>query len=268
MSEATPTAQGQPAHAVTEDAFLGGALELLQPAAGYRAGLDGVLLAAALEAGPGAQILDVGSGVGVVGLAAARRLPHVRVLLIERDAGLAALARSNIERNDLAARVSLMEADVTRRLGDIPELAARAETFDHALANPPYQAEGHGTVAGDPAKAAANAMPAGTLDRWLRFMAAMVRPGGTVTLIHRADALGEILGALGGRFAGAIVLPIHPREGAPATRVLVRAVKGSRAPLELRPGLVLHGADHGFRPEIEAILRHGAALPLRAAASP
>jgi tRNA1(Val) A37 N6-methylase TrmN6 len=254
------------AEAVSEDDFLGGALSILQPGQGYRAGLDGVLLAAAVTARPNDRVLDVGAGVGVAGLAVARRLPLVRVTLIERDARFAALARRNIERNGLGARASVIEADVTGSLGDVPALATAAGSFDHALANPPYHTQGHGTAAGDPAKAAANAMPAGALDRWLRFMAAMVRPGGTATLIHRADALHEVLSGLAGRFGGIVVLPLHPREGEPASRVLVQAIKGSRAPLELRPGLVLHAADHGFRPQIEAILRHGAELPLRGAA--
>lgn len=96
-------------------------------------------------------------------------------------------------------------------------------------------------------------------------MAAMARPGGSATLVHRADALGEILAALEGRFGAAVVLPLHPRDGEPASRVLVQALKGSRAPLELRHGLVLHNADHGFRPEVDAILRGGAPLPIRRA---
>jgi tRNA1(Val) A37 N6-methylase TrmN6 len=114
-------------------------------------------------------------------------------------------------------------------------------------------------------KAGANAMPDGDLDRWVRCMAAMARAGGTATIIHRADALHALLDALGGRFGGAVVLPIHPRDGESASRVLVQAIKGSRAALELRPGLVLHDADHSFRSGVEAILRHGVALALRKA---
>jgi tRNA1(Val) A37 N6-methylase TrmN6 len=248
--------------AATDDAFLGGRLSLLQPGTGYRAGIDGVLLAATVGARPGAQVLDVGAGVGVVGLCVAQRLPDVRVTLVERDAGLAALARRNIERNGLAGRARVIEADALKPLGESPELAAAVESFDHVLANPPFHVEGRGTAARDPVEAGANAMPAGGLDRWLRFMAAMARPGGQVTLIHRAEALPELLPALAGRFGGAVVLPLHPRAGQPALRVIVRAVKGSRAPLELRPGLVLHNGDGSFRPPIAAVLRDGAGLPL------
>ncbi|HEY7548485.1 MAG TPA: methyltransferase [Hyphomicrobiaceae bacterium] len=246
----------------SDDAFLGGRLRILQPGTGYRAGLDAVLLAATVEARRGAQVLDVGAGVGVVGLCVAHRLPDVRVTLVERDARLAALARRNVERNDLGARVRVVEADLLRPLGANPELAAGAESYDHVLANPPFHVEGRGTAAGDPVKAAANAMPAGTLDRWARFLAAMARPSGLVTLIHRADALAEVLAALEGRFGGTVVVPVHPQDRQPAARVLVRAVKGSRAPLELLPGLILHNADHSFRPGIAAVLRDGGALPI------
>jgi tRNA1(Val) A37 N6-methylase TrmN6 len=246
----------------TDDAFLGGRLQVLQPRRGYRAGIDGVLLAATVEAQPGAQVLDAGAGVGIVGLCVACRLPDVRITMVERDPGLAALARRNVERNGFAGRVRVIEADVLRPLGDSFGLGGAAESFDHVLANPPFLVEGRGTASGHPVKATANAMQEGGLDRWIRFLAAMARPGGRVGLIHRADALAEVLDSLTGRFGGALLLPLHPRSGEPASRVLVEAVKGSRAPLQLRAGLVLHGAGTAFRPDIAAVLRHGAALPI------
>ena len=252
-------ASGDP---VTDDAFLGGVLHILQPKTGYRAGLDGILLAASVSASEGDTVLDVGSGAGTVGLAVARRLPRAQVTMIERDPMLAALARKNVARNDLSARVRLIEADVTRPSSETIAKGVVAESFDHALANPPFHVEGRGTVATDPVKAGANAMPEGDLERWVRFMASMARPGGSATLIHRADALHAVLTALDGRFGGAIVLPIHPHEGEPASRVLVQAIKGSRATLQVTPGLILHAAGHAFRPEVEAVLRHGAALAL------
>jgi tRNA1(Val) A37 N6-methylase TrmN6 len=257
-----PIRQTGQAGGETDDAFLGGRVQILQPRRGYRAGIDGVLLAATVEAEPGAQLLDAGAGVGVVGLCVACRLPHLRITMVERDPGLAALARRNIERNGFCDRVRVIEADVLRPLGDSPELGGAAESFDHVLANPPFLVEGRGTAAGHPVKARANAMQEGGLDRWVRFLAAMARPGGRVGLIHRAEALAEVLDALTGRFGGAVVLPLHPRTGEPASRVLVEAVKGSRAPLQLRPGLVLHGPGNAFRPEIAAVLRDRAALPI------
>jgi FkbM family methyltransferase len=250
----------------TDDAFLGGALQILQPQNGYRAGLDAVLLAAAapVVSGTGARVLDVGAGVGVVGLAVARRIADAHVTLIERDPQLAALAQANIARNQLTDRAGLIQADVSQPLGAHAELGALTGSFDCVLANPPYHAHGRGTAARDASKANANAMTEGDLDRWARFMAAMTRPDGHAVLIHKAEALPELLAALAGRFGDLLLLPIHPRSGSPASRVLVRGVKGSRAPLQIRPALVLHDAAGAFTPAMEAILRHGAALDLLA----
>jgi tRNA1(Val) A37 N6-methylase TrmN6 len=245
---------------VTEDAFLGGALSILQPKSGYRAGIDPVLLAASLRAADGARVLDVGSGVGVAGLAAARRLPGIGVTLVEQDPYLAEIAHRNIAHNAMTQRAHVIAADVTRPLSTCPELQALAESFDHVLANPPFMVKGRGTAAGDPIKAAANAMPDGDLDRWVRFAASMLRPGGTLTLIHRPEALDAILAALRSRFGGAAVVAIHPFKDKPASRMLVQATKASRAALALLPSLILHNTDRSFRADIEAVLRHGAAL--------
>jgi tRNA1(Val) A37 N6-methylase TrmN6 len=247
---------------VTDDAFLGGALRILQPEQGYRAGVDAVLLAAAAKVGRGERVLDVGAGVGVVGLAVARRVADAQVVLVERDRELAQLARANIERNGLAERVRMIEADVEQPLSGQPALGALSECFDHALANPPFHIEGRATLAADTTKAAANAMAEGSLTRWLRFLASMVRPSGTATVIHKAEALAALLAACEGRFGALEVLPIHSRPDAAAIRVIVHGMKGSRAPLSLRPQLTLHGDDNGFRPEIERVLRGGEPLAL------
>ena len=168
---------------VTDDAFLGGALRILQPKDGYRAGVDAVLLAASAsaEAGRRERVLDVGAGVGVVGLAVARRVADAEVALVERDPRLAELARANIERNGLSERVRVIEADVEQPLGGQPALAALAESFDHVLANPPFHTQGRGTAAADATKAAANAMAEGSLDRlgrasWRRWPGPPARP--------------------------------------------------------------------------------------------
>jgi tRNA1(Val) A37 N6-methylase TrmN6 len=259
----TASACALEARGLTEDAFLGDQLMVLQPARGYRAGLDAVLLAAAapLPAGAGPfSVLDVGAGVGVVGLCLARRVPQAQVTLVERDPSLAALARENAGRNGLADRVTVMEADVLAPLGEAPDLRARAESFDVVLSNPPYHDAEAGTPAADPQKAGSHAMPAGALERWLRFMASMTKPGGTIALVHRADALGDLLEASRRRFGALRIQPLHPREGAPANRVIVSGVRGSRAPLSLCAGLVLHAEEGGFTPRVEAALRHGAAL--------
>jgi tRNA1(Val) A37 N6-methylase TrmN6 len=251
--------------ATTEDAFLGGALRLRQPRHGYRAGLDAILLAAACPAlaGSAAHVLDCGAGIGTVGLAVARRIADATVHLVERDPVLADLARANAAANALADRCRVATADLTLPLSQNAALAALAGRFDHVLANPPYNPHPRGTRAPDPHKDGSHAMPEGALDDWVRFAAAMLAEGGSLTVIHRPDALPDLLAACSRRFGGLNVLPLHPRAGQPASRILLQGIRGSRAGLSVLPGRILHQADSpAFTAEFDTILRHPTALRL------
>lgn len=247
----------------TEDVFLDGRLRLRQPRDSYRAGLDAVVLAAAVPiAGiTSTTVLDAGSGVGTVGLCVAARCPSADVTLIEIDEGLAALAVANIAANALSDRARVVPGDLTDAAG----LAARglaANAFDYVVCNPPYLAQGQHRTPAHPVTARAFEMPDGGLDRWARAWAHLGRAGASLTLIHRADALKDILDALDGRFGDVAVTPLHPSAEAPARRIIVRAKKGSRAPLRLMPPIVVHDGPDRFTPRIEAVVRHGAALNL------
>jgi len=257
-------ADRSPPGEVTDDAFLGGALAILQPRRGYRAGLDAVMLAAAVAASGtrAPRVLDLGAGVGTAGLCVARRVPHAEVVLLERAPQLAALAAENIARNGLGDRVRVVNAEI-----GAPALALRAagvddESFTHVIANPPYHDSDAGTTAPDAGKAASHAMPDTEIERWARFAARMSMPRGEVVMIHKAEALPRLLGALEPRFGTLRVLPLHPRAGDPAHRVIVSGTKASRAPLQLLAGFVLHGEGHAFTQAAQRILKDGAALDI------
>jgi FkbM family methyltransferase len=248
---------------VTDDAFLDGRLRIFQPRQGYRAGVDAVMLAAAVEPRGGAPftVLDVGAGVGTAGLCVAWRCPEARVVLVEREPELVALARENVARNALDERVSVVEIDITKAATS--ELAAHGMSdgaFDQVIANPPFHAEGAGTAAATALKAAAHAMPESELEDWCRFLARMARPRGEALVVHKTEALPGLLSALEGRFGGLSALPLHSFAGEAATRVLLRGIKGSRALFRLEAGIVLHRAEGGFMPGAEAVLRLGQSL--------
>ncbi|MGE0054182.1 MAG: tRNA1(Val) (adenine(37)-N6)-methyltransferase [Hyphomicrobium sp.] len=258
----SPTDVKQTSFPVTQDVFLGGQLTIRQPKHGYRAGIDAVLLAAAVRAAPDGPrtLLDIGAGAGTVGLCAAARLAALNVVLLEREDALAKLAQENAKANGLDSRVRAVTASVTETAAGLNAMGLPPESFDQCVANPPFHDEAAGTPAHDALKSGAHAMPAGSLEDWIRFMARMVRPSGRATLIHKAEALDGILAAMTGRFGGLIVFPIFPRAGANAIRVIVEGTKGSRAPLRVRPGILLHEAGNDFLPEADAILRRGEAL--------
>lgn len=248
---------------VSDDAFLGGRLKILQPRQGYRAGLDAVMLASAVSEREGSPftVLDAGAGVGTAGLCVAWRCPAARVVLVEREPDLVALARENVERNALGERVSVVEADLSSvRRAELAALGVAEGSFDQVIANPPFHAEGAGTAAAHALKATAHAMPEMALNAWCRFLARMARPGGEALIVHKTAALPDLIQALGGRFGGLAALPLHSFAGEPASRILLRGVKGSRAPFRLKAGLVLHETEKQFTPGAEGVLRLGQSL--------
>jgi tRNA1(Val) A37 N6-methylase TrmN6 len=254
-----------PTATTTDDAFLGGQVIIRQPKSGYRAGLDAVILAATFApniTSNRCNVLDLGAGVGTVGLCIARRCPAAHVTLLEREADHVALAQHNIAANDLTDRVRVVQADVAKPQPAFDTNDLRADVFDAVLANPPYHVEGRGTPAPDALKAASHAMPDASLETWVRFMARCTKPGGTATLVHRADALTEILSAFTNRFGAIHILPIQPRANEPANRVIVCGTKGSRTPLTVCPAFILHEADGKPTAAAQTILRHGGNLQL------
>ncbi|TGE02601.1 tRNA1(Val) (adenine(37)-N6)-methyltransferase [Methylobacterium nonmethylotrophicum] len=239
------------------EAWLGGRLTLRQPPRGaHRAGTDAVLLAGAAGARPGETVCDLGAGTGAVGLAVARAHPETQVMLVERDPEAAALARLNAQENGLAARVRVIEADVTAPGRERRAAGLLPDTVALVLTNPPFFEAGRHRASPVAARAAAHGFPTPDgLEAWLRTCADLLRPGGRLVLIHRADALPACLDAMAGRFGALTVTPVQPRADAAAIRVLVAGVRGSRAPFTLAPALVLHGPDGRFTDRVEAMHR-------------
>lgn len=232
---------------LSTDRFLGGKLTLAQPRHGYRAGADAILLAASLEAAPKARVMEAGCGIGAALLTAALRLPEATLLGVERQDWAAKLARDNIERNGLERRVKVVSGDALR-------LPAEIGVFDGIFVNPPYADESSPDPAPKNETRRAAFVSEHGIDIWVRALADKLRGGAALTMIHKAEALAEILASLQGRLGGVEVLPIRPRAGAPAHRVLVRARKGVRAPLKLLNGLNLHDDSGGkFTAAAEAI---------------
>lgn len=242
----------------TRDRLLDGRLVIAQPREGYRAGMDAALLAAACDAGAGERVLEAGCGAGAALLVAAVRRPGARFLGLERDPATAALGLRNAEDNGLADRVEVRGYDIAKGFAALGE--AR---FDAVIANPPFFDDPGALRAPAPAKRGAW-MADGGLAAWTAFLLAAVRDKGTVTLVHRADRLVDILALLSAKAGSFQIRPVHPFAESPAKRVLVRAVRGGKGPLQLLPPLVLHpgdGAKH--TQEAEAILRGEAELAWR-----
>lgn len=246
---------------ITDDAVLGGRLRLLQPAKGHRVGHDALLLAASVPA-EARHAIDLGAGVGSAGLALAVRVPEARVVLVEIDPAIAALARQNAARQqpDLIGRVEVVTADVAL-LGRASGPAAPAMgSADAVLMNPPFNDPSRHRVSPHERRARAHMGADAVLEEWVRAADRLLEAAGRLCLIHRPEALEAVLAALKGRFGAAAIRPVHPLPDAPAIRILVTALKGRRTPPSLLPGLVLADAAGRTSEAAERVLRGGEAI--------
>lgn len=236
----------------TDDRLLGGRVLLRQPRDGYRAALDPVLLAAAVDVKRGGVVLDAGLGAGAAALCLLARRPDVRVVGIESDAAACALATANAAANGVADRLAVHHRDLAagRRA-----LGMGRIVVDAAMTNPPFLAAGAADPSPDAGRRRANLESVG-LAEWIADCTGPLRAKGALTLIHRADRLDDAIVALRGAGLGEIaVLPLWPKADVPARRVLLRARKGVAGMARLLPGLILHGSDGGFTPAAGAVLR-------------
>jgi tRNA1(Val) A37 N6-methylase TrmN6 len=238
--------------AITEDAFLNGKVKAQQPRAGFRAGMDTIMLSASIPAKKGDHVLELGAGVGIASLSLATRVPGCEVTGIEIEAEMLKLANENARLNHLEKRVHFVEADIFR----LP--AAARKEFDHVFCNPPFH-----EAAARPAleRMRQRALQdRGQLADWIAAGFKRVASKGTFTAIIRADRLSTVMGALPS--TGVNVFPLWPKPVEPAKRVIVQVTKGSQAQSVILPGLVLHDDDGKNTPEAEAILRGERALSI------
>lgn len=257
----------------TIDAFHRGRFHVIQPKGeGHRSGVDAMLLASLVaadkpvSAGKPVSIADLGAGAGAAGLAVASRLHDAQVLLVERSPLMAGYARRTLElaeNADFAGRVKVIEADVSlqgkARLGS----GLEDEVHDHVIMNPPFN-DASDRRTPDALKAEAHAMSDGLFENWIRTAGAIMKPGGQLSLIARPQSIAEIIAACGRRFGGLEITAVHPRPEEDATRILVTAIKGSRARLAFRAPLFLHGeVGHAFTPQADDLNNGRAAYARR-----
>jgi tRNA1Val (adenine37-N6)-methyltransferase len=231
---------------LTEGTLLGGRVRYAQPAAGFRSGIEPVLLAASVPARPGQVVLEAGTGAGAATLCLLARVPGLRALAIEADPAMAALARHNAAANGWALEVTA---------GDVA--GAPARTVDHAFANPPWH--GPGTLPPDPLRRRAMRLDGVGLAGWVEPLARALRGRGTLTLALPARLVaGAVAASLAAGLGEVALCPLWPRAGVAAKLALLRARRGPAA-MRIGPGLVLH-AGGGYSAAADAVLRGGEPL--------
>ena len=246
--------------AQTEDAFLGGRLRLRQLKSGHRAGHDAMLLAAGTSARAGERVVDLGAGVGAAGLALARRVAGINLALVEIDELLASLARGNAALNAIDADVLVLDVEA-----DAAAFAAAGlmpDSADRVMMNPPFNDATRHRASPDAVRATAHVAREATLQNWVHAARRILKSGGALMLIWRADGIAEVIAALDRGFGSLAIQPVHGETGAPAIRILVRAVKGGRAPTQILPALMLRDESGLPNKEVSEILAGNGVLAL------
>jgi len=256
----TDRAQDFAADEFTEDAFLGGQLRLRQPRSGHRAGHDAMLLAAATPARAEDRVVEFGAGVGAAGLALASRVPGIKLVLVEIDAALAELARENAGANAIAADAVVL--DVASSADAFAAVGLGPDSVDVVLMNPPFNDAARHRASPDKAREIAHVATASTLTGWIHAARRILKSGGVLSLIWRADGLAEVLAALDRGFGSLVILPVHGDAAKPAIRVLVRAVKGGRAPTQILAALTLNNESAVPNKQVQDFLEGKGVLPL------
>lgn len=239
----------------TVDDFLGGAVRLIQPKDGYRVSMDTVMLAAAVPAKSGETVLEGGVGSGGAALCLARRLPGVNVHGIDIQPEMVARARQNIVFNELTDQVAVSE-------GCITDLSGPEARYDHVMINPPYLAAGKAIRPPETNKGLAHMESGALLKDWIKFCIYQVKNRGTVTVVYRADRMDEVIALLYRRVGDLKIMPLWPRSGMPAKRVIIQGRKGIHGAAKMLPGLVLHGDKERYTPEARRVLWDGQELSL------
>jgi len=241
----------------THDAFHNSAFEVIQPEdKGYRSGLDALLIAAALPPTSKGLVADLGSGVGVAGLAALNLNRDLDAVLVEKNEKLVELAEQTIRlhaNSFLRNRCTVLKADVTLAGEDRVRAGLKCDSIDHLIMNPPYNSVSDRPPI-DPMRIEAFMMGEGGADAWFRTAAAITKPGGTFVTIYKTENLGDVIACTKGRFGGLEILPIHSRADEPAKRIVVRGTRASRAPMALLPGFVMHEKDGSYMPAAQEIV--------------
>lgn len=239
--------------------LLNGSVHLLQPEKGFKASTDTVFLAAAVPANAGDAVCDMGCSSGGAGLCVIRRVPNIRLTGIEVDEQMIVLARENASLNDCVEDCSFIE-------GDIREACKPMERqFDHVMCNPPYMESGTWMPAPQESRRRArgyHGLDEGALKDWIAAAHRLLKDGGTLTMIHRADRTQDIVSILSHKnhFGALEILPLFSKQGQPAKRVIIRAKRARKTPSILHAGLALHEQDGSYTRAAEEILRNAKAL--------
>lgn len=225
-------------------------LRLKQAKNGFRTSLDSVMLGAACPIKSGQTLLDMGCGVGSAGLCVLYRVQDITLTGVEIQQSHCDIAEENAALNGFSDAAAFIHADIRHYKFE--------RGYHHIICNPPYLETGAHLRSPHDAKATAMGHEGDIATRdWVVNAARLLKPEGSLTIIHEAGKTHKIIQAMEERFGAIEIIPLWPKSGKNAKRVIIRAIKGRKSPTTLHRGLILHEDDGEYTLEADKILRNG-----------
>lgn len=240
----------------TQDYLLDKRVCILQPENGYRVGIDAVFLAAAVPLKTKQTVLDVGCGVGSVGLCLLARMPDLKVKGLEVQALYTDLAKENAKANGVEKQFKVVEGDIFAKLG----AKLKHNDFDHVVTNPPFYEDKSSPASPVEAKRLAHHGTAFKLADWLKQAGKYVKPKGLLSFIYPATFIAEAIRSVPKGFGGVVIQPIQSKTEQAAKRVIVQAIKSSKAQSSIRPAIIVHDKTGQYTEQAEKILRQACSI--------
>lgn len=214
-------------------------------------GMDAVLLSGFAAEGvkPGARLLDLGTGTGIIPILLSARTRAAHLTGLEIQAQSADMARRSVALNGLENRISIIQGDI-REAGEL----FSAASFDVVTCNPPYMIGQHGLQNPETPKAIARHEILCTFEDVAAQAAGALCPGGSFFLVHRPFRLAEIMMTLMKyRLEPKRMQLVHPFADREPNMVLLQAVRGGRSRLQVEKPLIIYRAPGEYTDEIYEI---------------
>jgi tRNA1Val (adenine37-N6)-methyltransferase len=217
-------------------------LTIRQPVSGYRFSLDPLLLCDFVVVNPGDQVIDLGTGCGVMPLALAQREVTAQFVGVDFQPEMAVLAKENATANGFIDRITIETADILQLRTRYPD-----SCFDLVISNPPYRTPGSGKISPRAGRDLARHESTATLGDFLAIAKYLVKPSGRICMIYHPERLAEFIAeATALKLATVRLQMVHGTIGAEARMFLVELVKGRKGTLQILPPLVVRNADGSY----------------------
>jgi len=219
---------------------------IIQDPARFCFGMDAVLLSGFAKAKKGENVLDLGTGTGIIPILMAAKTEGESFTALEIQEESADMARRSVSYNHLDEKVNIVTGDIK----DASKIFG-ASSFDVITTNPPYMIGTHGENSPSEAKAIARHEVLCTLDDILRESARLLKPKGRFYMVHRPFRLAEIMSKMVEyKIEPKRMRLVYPYIDKEPNMVLIEGLRGGKSRMTVEPPLIVYKEPGVYTDEI------------------